>query len=685
MVTLQNPTTATGPYPKLLSPYRFGRFTLKNRVLMNSMHTGLEHDTARFDRLTEYYVERAKGGVGLIVTGGVSPNQDGATVPGGGKLTTPVELEAHRKMVSAVHAAAPDCKIVMQILHVGAYTRQKYGMTASGIGRPNSKTIPVAMTEDDILRTIRDFVRCAELCKEAGYDGIELKTSGGYLLNSFIAPLTNKRTDKWGGSAENRRRLSMEILRQTREAVGPDFMIIYRQTALELVSDGSTFEEIVEIAQEAERLGADMISTHVGWHQARVPTIASFVPNAAWVDFIAQLKPHISIPLVTTNRINDPATAEAILQDGKGDIIAMARPLLADAAFVNKAAAGRADEINTCIACNQGCMDYVFDGHPATCLVNPRAARETEIVVRPAATPKRIAVIGGGPAGLAAATTAAERGHQVTLYEGSAQLGGQFNTAMRIPGKEEYGETIRYFSARLASLGVTVKLGKRMNDMAALRSEYDEVILATGVTPRVPQIEGVDHPKVISYLDALHDLKPVGKSVAIIGAGGIGFDTAEYLSHNHDEEPTQEQFFKDWGVDPNFTARGGLLQATPPELTSPRTIYLMQRKDEKLGTNLGKTTGWIHRSVIRRKGVNLMAGCTYLRVDDAGLHYSQGGEAHVLEVDTVVLCAGQVSDRSLLGGQDMPNNVHLIGGADKAGELDALRAIRQGTLLAAEL
>jgi 2,4-dienoyl-CoA reductase (NADPH2) len=605
---------------------------------------------------------------------------------GDGKLVTDEELSAHKKLTHAVHEAAPDCKIIMQILHMGMYTFQTYGMSPSGERRPNSPTIPKVMTEEDILETIQDHVRCAVLCREAGYDGIELKVSGGYLLNSFVAPLTNKRTDKWGGSPENRRRLPMEILHQIREAVGPDFLIFFRQTVVELVTDGSTTDEIFAMAKNAIQLGANVISAHIGWHQARVPTIASFVPKAAWVDFAEKLKDQIDVPLVSANRINDPQTAEDILAAGKSDLIAMARPFLADPEFVNKAAAGKPQSINTCIACNQGCMDYVFDGGRCTCLVNPRAGRESEMTILPANSQKRIAVVGAGPAGLAAATIAAERGHAVTIYEADDKIGGQFNMAKRVPGKEEYSETIRYFGHKIETLGIDLRLSTTVGDMTALENEYDDVILATGVTPRIPEFSGVDHPKVMTYIDALYNRKPVGQRVAIIGAGGIGFDVSEYITHEGVSSSLDKKlFFEEWGVDPEFGTRGGLASPMPPLLESPREVYLLQRKASKLGAGLGKTSGWIHWSIARRIQVNMLSGCTYVGVNDDGLVYEQDGQQRLLEVDNVILCSGQISERSLYVGYEESDSVHLIGGAHIASELDALRAIREGTELAMKL
>lgn len=677
---------AQSPFARLFEPLDLGFTTLANRVLMNSMHTGLEDDLADYPKLAAYFAERARGGVGTIVTGGISPNAEGRGRPGDGKLETAAELAAHRLVTRAVRDAAPECRIVMQILHAGAYTHLDRGLSPSGIGAPNYRAEAVTMDEADIARTIDDYVRCACLAREAGYDGVELKVSGGYLLNAFVAPLTNRRTDAWGGSHANRIRLPMEILRRMRQAVGPDFIIIYRQSVIELVPEGSLFDELVATAQTAERHGATMISAHIGWHQARVPTVASVVPRAAWAGFVARMKPHLRVPLITANRINTPETAERILAAGEADIVAMARPLLADPDFVAKARAGRAGEINTCIACNQGCMDLAFSRRNATCLVNPRAGRETELRYVPAAEPRRIAVVGGGPAGMAAACVAAERGHRVTLFEAGPELGGQFLLAQRVPGKEDYAETVRYFAARLDRLGVAVRLSHRIDDAAALAGAHDAVVLATGIVPHRPEIPGIGHPGVMSYVDALLGRRPVGRRVAIVGAGGIGFDVAAFLS---DEDASSAadtaRFFADWGVDPAYRGRGGLALASPPPLGAAREITLLQRSADKPGSRLGRTTGWIHRSLLRRRGVRMLGGCSYVRIDDRGLHILRDGNPELIAADTVVICTGQRPDRSALRGGPGSERIHCVGGARDAGGLDAMRAIDEASRLAAGL
>lgn len=670
-------------YPHLLAPLDLGFTTLKNRVLMGSMHTGLEEAPDGFEKMAAFYAERAAGGVGLIVTGGVGPNEEGRVAEGASMLADASEVPHHRIVTDAVHAAGG--KIAMQILHTGRYSFQEKLVSASPICAPINFYRPREMSEDDIRRTIEDFARCARLAQEAGYDGVEVMGSEGYLINQFIARHTNKRTDDWGGSFENRIRFPLEVLRAVRAAVGPAFIIIYRLSMLDLVNDGSTWDEVVHLAQEVEKAGATIINTGIGWHESRIPTIATMVPRAGFAWVTRKLMGKVGIPLVTTNRINDPAVAEAVLAEGCADMVSMARPFLADPDFVNKAAEGRADEINTCIACNQACLDHIFQGKLTSCLVNPRACRETELNFAPAAVPKKLAVVGAGPAGLAFATLAAERGHVVTLFDAADEIGGQFNIAKKVPGKEEFHETLRYFRRRLEVTGVSVQLGRRVE--ADDLTGFDEVVLATGIVPRVPPIPGIDHPKVLSYLDVLKHGKPVGRSVAIIGAGGIGFDTAEFLTHEGVPPSLDtEAFLREWGVDSTVAAPGGLAPTGPQPHPSPRKVWLLQRKPAKPGETLGKTTGWIHRASLKMKGVEMLGGVQYERIDDAGLHIIFKGEQQVLPVDNVVICAGQEPLRALqapLEARGIP--VHLIGGADVAAELDAKRAIDQGARLAAAL
>lgn len=670
-------------YPHLLAPLDLGFTTLKNRVLMGSMHTGLEEAPGGFEKMAAFYAERAAGGVGLIVTGGVGPNPEGCVGEGAAMLVDAEGVGHHRIVTGAVHAAGG--KICLQILHSGRYSFQEGCVAPSALTAPINFYKPRALSEDDIWRTIADFARCARLAREAGYDGVEIMGSEGYLINQFIARATNKREDDWGGSFSNRIRFPLEILRAVREAVGPDFIIIYRLSMLDLVEDGSSWDEVVQLAQAVEAAGATLINTGIGWHEARIPTIATMVPRAGFAWVTRKLMGQVGIPLITTNRINTPEVGEQVLADGCADMVSMARPFLADPAFVNKAAAGRADEINTCIGCNQACLDHIFQGKLTSCLVNPRACRETELVFRPAAQKKTIAVVGAGPAGLACATEAAARGHAVTLFDAAERIGGQFNVARQIPGKEEFNETLRYFARRVETTGVQLQLGRRVE--AADLAGFDEVVLATGIAPRTPEIPGIDHPKVLSYLDVLRDKKPVGPRVAIIGAGGIGFDTAEYLSHQGTSSAQDVgAFMREWGVDMQIARAGGLAASGPQPEPSPRQIWLLQRKPAKPGETLGKTTGWIHRASLKMKRVEMLGGVHYERIDDAGLHIRIKDEVQVLPVDTVVICAGQEPMRALQAPlQAMGKPVHLIGGADVAAELDAKRAIAQGSALAASL
>ncbi len=668
-------------YPHLLAPLDLGFVTLPNRVLMGSMHVGLEEAEDGFARMAAFYAERARGGVGLIVTGGIAPNAEGRPWQMGAALTTAQEADQHRVVTEAVHAEGG--RICMQILHFGRYAYHPELVGPSPLKAPISPFEPHEMTPEQIEQTIEDFARCAALAQQAGYDGVEIMGSEGYLINEFIAARTNHRTDEWGGSYANRTRFPLEIVRRVRERVGERFIIIFRLSMLDLVEGGSTLPEVVELAQALETAGVTILNTGIGWHEARIPTIATSVPRAAFTWVTEQLKGKVGIPLVTSNRINTPEVAEQVLAAGQADMVSMARPFLADADFVAKAAAGRADRINTCIACNQACLDHTFQLQLTSCLVNPRACHETVLTVDPTDSPRRIAVVGAGPGGLACAVTAAQRGHDVTLFEADDRIGGQFNYAVQIPGKEEFAETLRYFSNALADAGVSVKLGVRVGagDLAG----FDEVILATGVTPRVPELPGIDHPKVVTYLQVLRDHVPVGQKVAIMGAGGIGFDVAEYLTQNGPSAALEpDLFYAGWGIDRTHAARGGVVPADhrPPA----REVTLLQRKDTKMGAGLGKTTGWIHRTELKNRGVRMVPGVGYDRIDDDGLHLSVNGQAIVLDVDTVVLCTGQQPQRELLEGvRALGVAVQVIGGADVAAELDAKRAIKQGTEVAAAL
>ena len=675
----------TSTFPNLLAPLDLGFTTLKNRVIMGSMHTGLEDRFYNYGKLAAFYRERARGGVGLIVTGGISPNRQGWLLPFGGTLNSWFDLPNHRRVTRAVHEEGG--KILLQILHAGRYGYQPFVVSASAIRSPISRFKPKALDEAGIESTIRAYVRCARLAQKAGYDGVEIMASEGYLLNQFLCARANRRTDRWGGPIENRMRLAVEVVRRIRAAVGPDVILMVRHSVLDLVEGGNTWDEVVLVAKALEAAGATILNTGYGWHEARIPTIVTSVPRAAFAEVAGRLRREVGIPVVASNRINMPAEADAILARGDADLVSMARPFLADPDFVAKAASGRADQINTCIACNQACLDHTFANRRATCLVNPRACHETELVVRQATAVRRVAVVGAGPAGLSAAAVAAERGHEVTLFDGLDRIGGQFNIAMRVPGKEEFAETIRYFGRRLALLGVEVRLNCWMTRDELLAQGFDDVVVATGIRTRTPGIPGIDHPKVLSYLDVLRDGRPVGRRVAIIGAGGIGFDMGEFLVH----DPAvalpvpAAHWMREWGVDPHVLAPGGLQAPVPPH--PPRQVWLLQRKSTRPGAGLGKTSGWVHRATLVRNGVTMLAGVQYDRIDDAGLHITVGGEARLLEVDNIVICAGQESLADLMPAQAAGGGprFYKIGGAALATELDAKRAIREGAELAARL
>lgn len=670
-------------YPHLNAELDLGFTTLRNRVLMGSMHVGLEEAPNGFERMAAFYAERARGEVGLIVTGGIAPNERGRPMKGGAMMVNEHEADQHRIVTQAVHAEGG--KIAMQILHFGRYAYQPGLVAPSALQAPINPFVPHALTGDEVEQTIEDFVRCAALARHAGYDGVEIMGSEGYLINEFIAARTNHRDDKWGGSYAGRMRFAVEIVRRTRQRLGRDFIIIYRLSMLDLVEGGSTLEEVIALAQAIEAAGATLLNTGIGWHEARIPTIATKVPRAAYAWVTQRVMGQVGIPLITSNRINTPEVAERLLAEGYADMVSMARPLLADGDFVRKARQGRADEINTCIACNQACLDHTFGGKITSCLVNPRACHETELVIAPAPTAKRIAVVGAGPAGLSFAVTAAQRGHAVTLFDAASEIGGQFNIAKKVPGKEEFHETLRYFRRQLELGGVALQLGHRVEAAQLIEGGYDEIVLATGIRPRVPAIDGVDHPKVLGYLDVLQGDRPVGERVAIIGAGGIGFDVAEYLTHAGDSGAVApRKFYAEWGIDTDYAQAGGLAQ--PQAQPSPRRVHLLQRKSTKVGDQLGKTTGWIHRTSLKARSVAMGSGVAYERIDDAGLHITVDGQPQLLEVDNVVLCAGQEPQRELHAALSAAGcSVHLIGGADVAAELDAKRAILQGTTLAASL
>ena len=671
-------------YPHLLAPLDLGFTVLRNRALMGSMHTGLEDRVRDFPKLAAYFAERARGGVGLMVTGGFAPNIEGWLSPFGSKLSKKSEVKRHLQVTKAVHDE--DGKICLQILHAGRYGYSPLCVSASAVKSPISPFKPRALSTKGVYRTIRDYANSAYLAREAGYDGVEIMGSEGYFINQFLVTHTNKRTDEWGGEFENRMRLPVEIVKAVREAVGPDFIIIYRLSMLDLIEQGSTWEEVVMLGKAIEAAGATIINTGIGWHEARVPTIATSVPRGAFTWVTGRMNEHVSIPVVATNRINDPQFADEVIARGDSDMVSMARPFLADSDFINKAAAGKAHLINTCIGCNQACLDHTFSGKRSTCLVNPRACYETELNYTPATVKKKIAVVGAGPAGLSASTILAERGHDVDLFDKASEIGGQFNIAKKIPGKEEFYETLRYFDHKIQETGVKLRLNEGVDATALISAGYDEVVLATGIRPRKLTIEGAEHDKVLSYVEVVQDERPVGERVAIIGAGGIGFDVAELLAHEGISPSLDiEKFNKEWGVDDDYEFRGAYALADPEP--SPRQITMLQRKESKMGKGLGKTTGWIHRASLKMKSVRMITGVEYTKIDDRGLHFSiNGGEPQVIECDNVVVCAGQVSRRDLLDGLEAANiPTHLIGGSKLAGELDAKRAIREGFEIASTI
>ena len=683
-------------YPKLFSPLDLGHTQLRNRCIMGSMHTGLEEQPDGFERMAAFYAERAAGGVGMIITGGISPNEEGGMVvtdehgnplAAASKLNNEEEAAGHRIVTDAVHRAAPDCKICLQILHMGPLAYNAGAVAPSPIRSRIGAFSPNELDEEGIEKQIADHAHCAQLARQAGYDGVEIIGSAGYLLSTFLVEKTNQRTDSWGGNYENRMRFPVEVVRRVREAVGPDFIVIFRIAAMDMLQGGMSWDEIALLSKALEAAGVSIISTHFTWHESQVPTIATMVPRRAFTGVTRRVRNEVSVPVITSNRINMPDVAEAVLADGDADLVSMARPMLADAELMKKSAEGREHEINTCIACNQACLDHTFAMKTTSCLVNPRACHETVLNWAPATAIKQIAVIGAGPAGLAYATVAAERGHQVTLFDGADEIGGQFNLAKQVPGKEEFHETIRYYRAMLEKYQVTVKLGARVGAEELSESGFDHIVVATGINPRVPQIPGIDHEKVVGYIDAIRGHKPIGKKVAVVGAGGIGFDVTELITHEGTSSALDINLFaKEWGVDFENHPRGGVTGVEPVVNKADRDVWLMQRKETPVGRGLGKTTGWTKRLLLNRRGVNMINAVEYVRIDDDGLHVLVGGHPKTFDVDTVIICAGQEPERGLYDALEAKGlSVELVGGAFEAAELDAKTAINQATRLAAAI
>ncbi|MBL8769931.1 MAG: NADPH-dependent 2,4-dienoyl-CoA reductase [Phenylobacterium sp.] len=673
--------SATTKYPHLFEPLDLGFTRIKNRVIMGSMHTGLEDIPGGFERQAAYFAERARGGVGMIITGGIGPNREAG---GGAKLSTPEEAEQHRMVTQAVRAADPDVKICLQILHAGSLARNPDAVAPSAIRARIAPNVPNELDAEGIEKQLSDFANCAAMARLAGYDGVEIIGSAGYLLSTFLVERTNQRTDEWGGTWEKRMRFPVEVVRRVRAAVGPDFIVIFRIPAMDMLQDGLAWDEVVSLGKAVVAAGATIVSTHFCWHEAQVPTIATMVPRAAFAGVTGRLRKELGVPMITSNRINMPAVAEQVLARGDADLVSMARPMLADPDLVKKTLEGREDEINTCIACNQACLDHTFTGRLTSCLVNPRACRETELIYPKTTAAKRIAVVGAGPAGLAYATVAAERGHKVALFDAAAEIGGQFNLARRIPGKEEFDETLRYYRRRIEVLGIDLRLGTQVS-AEDLKAGYDEVIVATGIEPRTPDLPGIDHPKVAGYIDVIEGRKPVGQKVAIIGAGGIGFDVAELITHAGTSASLDiDVFAREWGIDFRNHPRGGVTGVTPQVASSGREVTLMQRRSDPVGKSLGKTTGWTHRLTLQRRGVKMLNGVEYLKIDDAGLHARVGGQPALFEVDTVIVCAGQTPKRDLYDQLTrLGVKATLVGGAFEAAELDAKQAINQASELAA--